>query len=59
MNANGLYREVPIDAPLGQLFQRCLSKTWLNEQKVEIVGLMRGDCGGNESGTTNISAKIH
>jgi V-type H+-transporting ATPase subunit d len=39
-NVEELYQNVLIDTPLGPLFQRCLSKTALNEQNVEVVRLM-------------------
>ncbi|KAH0791955.1 V-type proton ATPase subunit d 2 [Histomonas meleagridis] len=39
-NAEELYQTVLIDTPLGPLFQKCLSKTTLNEQNVEIIRLM-------------------
>jgi V-type H+-transporting ATPase subunit d len=39
-SAEDLYQTVLIDTPLGPLFQKCLSKTALNEQNVEIIRLM-------------------
>jgi V-type H+-transporting ATPase subunit d len=39
-NVEELYQNVLIDTPLGPLFQKCLSKTALNEQNVEIIRLM-------------------
>lgn len=34
-----LYKVVLVDTPLGSLFQKCLTKTALNEQNVEIIRL--------------------
>ena len=39
-SAEELYQTVLIDTPLGPLFQKCLSKTALNEQNVEIIRLI-------------------
>ncbi|OHT15388.1 hypothetical protein TRFO_14141 [Tritrichomonas foetus] len=38
-SAEDLYQTVLIDTPLGPLFQKCLSKTQLNEQNIEIIRL--------------------